>query len=460
MEAKNLRRRSASTAKKSRSRTRSRSRSVESNSDSSGNTVLKKKVVMGPPFPPKPARPTLLDVVKDASAAIEVSENPYVVPAIRSVLASSSKGVTNGKMDIETENVSVEKVVKVPTVYSDVSDITAMVALGAINEMNAYVVKEFAGGHAQELLRLSANMSDLVMRLLMSNIELSGSKAKSQDGTVLAAAAKRSRSEKRSQQRKASRSRTKSKARSKSRPMTYSAVIKGAVESMPNEEIKKLMATKEAPARVKNIKDHKDGGVLVETCSKKELDDLLDSFKEIDELVAQAAPPRKPRLVVMGVPSSTEIGVFMGEVWTKNVKDTMDLASFQNACNVVSLTAKGDLVLEVEQAIYTKWMRQRRIFVQWCSYGVRPFMETRANVCFKCYGFGHHKSACKESADLCRKCGLAGHHADKCVSEASCKNCKAMGKPHNHSVTSVSTCPIYGQAHLRSPKFISNSNAE
>lgn len=295
----------------------------------------------------------------------------------------------------------------------------------------------------------------------MSNIELSGLTKKTANGSVLTAEVKRSRNTNRNQQRKASRSRTKSKARSKSRPMTFSAIVKGTDVTMPPAEVRSRMALSEAPARVKAIKDHKDGGIVVETFSKTDRDKLVNVITEMNAgLEAHAAPPKPSRMVIMGVEPHLETAPFMEEVWSKNVMDVMELEEFKKGCNVVNRTAKGEIVLDVQQVIFAKWMKQRRVYVQWSSYRVRPFLQTKANICFKCFGVGHHRSECKAMADLCRKCGQEGHHAEKCVNEASCNNCKAAGKPHNHLTTSVSNCPIYGQAHLRTTNPTSNTDAE
>lgn len=186
--------------------------------------------------------------------------------------------------------------------------------------MNAFIVKEFTREQAQELHRLTSTVTGMLMRLLMSNIELSGKIFKAADGSIDVPVVKgehRSRLTVQRQQQQPQQQLARSKSRStvrtmsRTRPM-FSAIVKGANEAMPVDEVKQRMVANGAPARVKAIKNIKEGGILVETCSKKELDDLVDSITEMDVgLVAHAAPPLNPQLVIMGVGKSENIEDFM-----------------------------------------------------------------------------------------------------------------------------------------------------
>lgn len=412
-----------------------------------------------PPPPPVAIKPTLGSVVRAASAALRPEQvKPYTVPAFRFGLASTSSAAPASSENARSPEGQLPdySFVKLPVVCCDVSDITAAVALEAVTDLNSYLVKEFSGGQAQELHGLCSRVTNMLMRLLMSNIELSGSRKRSPDGTITVSkeASSRSRSQVKQQQpADISRSKSRSKAaRSKSRPRppTFSAVIQGRTP-LPTTQIRQMVMEGSTTARVKSVRDRKEGGLLVETCSVQELESIIESAKRQDGLVAEVHIPKVPhRVVLMDVSPAIHMEDLMKKMHDKNAKDLMSYEEFCASSKVVSAPTeiRKSLVLEVAENVKDRWLKQKRVFVDWSSYNVRPFVETTVTSCYKCYGTDHQQANCKELSHLCRRCGAGGHLAASCKKAESCRNCRLKGEPHNHSVTSI-TCPIYGSAQKR-----------
>lgn len=447
---------------------------TESESDSSTDTIRSSKLQkvndgeeMGPP--------KLAEVARKASASAKPGVADGSNSRFRNHVASTSWFSSADDMD-ELEAQQVESVVRVPVVFSDVSDITAAEAIEAIRDLNAFVIEEFSGGQAQELNRRTSRVTGMMMRLLMSNIELSGKMKKEVDGSIkipAAEARRRSRSKLKQQgmqkpqlQNARSKSRSVVRAMSRPRPLTFSAIIKGATP-LPTATIKTMVMEQGTNARVKSVREHKEGGVLIETCSVQELEELIENAKRQDGLVAEKHVPKVlRRLVLEDVSKDENVNELMVKLYEKNVaKEEMTYEQFNNTTKVVSVPTadRKSLVLEVEEIIQTRWLKQKRVYVDWSSYFVRPFREQKSLSCFKCYGLGHTSRACKETASLCKRCGESGHQAVSCARAICCRNCKAKNLDANHSVTSVTLCPLYKNFAQMRPKNNKNNthrNAE
>lgn len=444
----------ADTKKKSRRRANtSASGSLDgSETDTSTETITPKTMKMDNKMgPPNVVYPKLTTVARKASAAVDASVVDSSAPTFRANVASSSQKVDD--MDT-TECMQKQSYVRVPVVFSDVADITAAVALEATEKLNAFIIKEFAGGQAQELNRLTSRVTGMMMRLLMSNIELSGKMKTGSDGTIkvsVAEGGKRSRSivkkqQQPQQQLARSMSRSTVRAKSRPRPLTFSAVIKGA-NPLPVATIKTMVTEKITTARVKSVREHKEGELLIETCSAQELEELIRNTNLQEGLVAEKHVPKVVRrLVLEDVSVDVNLNELMVKLYSKNVTaEMMTYEQFSNTTRIVSkpTEARKSLVLEVDEAVQTRWLKQRKVYVDWVSYYVRAFREQALMSCPKCYGFGHSSRGCKMLADLCRRCGESGHHAASCINAVCCRNCKEKNLEANHSVTSMTLCPLY-----------------
>lgn len=365
---------------------------------------------------------------------------------------------------------------------TNVSDVTTDKILGTTSALTKYVLENLTKEQAKLVLLHNQQLQELTFRLLVSNAELSGWKAKAQEdgfGPNRSRPFVRSTSQgqqpqqdtleqqqkkqqQKQQQKDRSKSRTKARSKSRPRPPTFSAVIKG-LTPLPTATIRQMVTEGKTTARVKSVREHKDGGILIETCSVKELDDLIESTKRQDGLVAEKHVPKIPhRIVLVDVSPDVEMEVLVQQLYNKNEMENLSYDEFCQSTKVFSAPIEGrkTLVLEVDERVQDKWLKQKRVYAHWTSYRVRPFVEKALSSCFRCYGVDHRGHSCKEKGNLCRRCGSRDHLAANCTEELSCRNCKEKGNPHNHSVTSVSACPIYGQAHLRTTNFTQNQNAE
>lgn len=404
--------------------------------------------------PERPKRKSLQDVVQSASASFEFPK-PMEIPS-----SSFRPNVGQAK----------ETMSKVP-------DINTEKILSTTAALTRYVLENLTKEQAKVVLAHNQQLQELALRLLVNNAELSGWKEKAlEDGTGPGRSRPIVRGNSRSQQpqqekqpeqqnqQQKARSKSRSTARSKSRPRppTFSAVVKG-LKPMPTSTIKQMVTGSSTTARVKSIRDHKDGGVLIETCSAKELADLIESAKRQDGLVAEQHVVKIPhRVVLVDVSPEVEMRLLVQQLYSKNETENMSYEDFCSSMKVFSAPTetRKTLVLEVDEGVKARWLKQRRVYADWTSYRVRPFVEKTLMSCFRCYGVDHQGHSCKEKGNLCRRCGGNDHLAAVCKNEESCRNCKEKGNPHNHSVTSVSACPIYGKAHLRKNIATLTQNAE
>lgn len=87
-----------------------------------------------------------------------------------------------------------------------------------------------------------------------------------------------------------------------------------------------------------------------------------------------------------------------------------------------------------------KMLAARKVYMGHRVCKVRE--EANSHGCFGCFAHGHRKEACKEVRLIYRKCCEAGHMAADCKSPGPvCRNCKQVGKAHNHRVLS-NECPL------------------
>ncbi|EFN89564.1 hypothetical protein EAI_03855, partial [Harpegnathos saltator] len=66
----------------------------------------------------------------------------------------------------------------------------------------------------------------------------------------------------------------------------------------------------------------------------------------------------------------------------------------------------------------------------WSTVGVSLLMARPAQ-CFRCWGLGHTRNACRASTDrggLCYRYGQGGHIARECDNAPSCAVCREAGR--------------------------------
>lgn len=242
--------------------------------------------------------------------------------------------------------------------------------------------------------------------------------------------------------------------KSKSKPQkgtTYAVIVKGGEGIAPEAVQKQLLEELggKVDVRVKDIRPV-SSGVRVVTCSSAEVEKIKasEAVKTAGLRVEDPVAPL-PRVMLMDVPQSMVIGELMQQVYDKNVgPEMMTPAAFEKAVRLVNRPNSGELtghvVLEVPERLAEAWSKQRRLYVCWQSYRVRV-LENQLG-CYKCYGIGHRSYECKVPRPLCKKCGGEGHQKAVCPNVESCRNCRLLGRPSNHSVTSVADCPVYARA--------------
>lgn len=231
-------------------------------------------------------------------------------------------------------------------------------------------------------------------------------------------------------------------------PQRFAVVVTSIEPGQDGDMVKKSIASKvqcKLPnVRIKSLTKRKDG-VAIETCSQKELDDILKcvAFKDAG-LTATVKPKPQPRVLIFDVPTDIEEKALIDQVYLKNLKDKgISQEDYVSHAKIISRGKngeKGNMVLQINSRCAELLDRQGRVFVGWQSLKVRRHLAVSR--CLKCCGYRHFAKSCKAPDKLCLNCGQTGHLASACKNATVCINCKKEGRDSGHSVLSRE-CPVY-----------------
>lgn len=332
------------------------------------------------------------------------------------------------------------------------SGIDEVASLRAVTDKLTAFLCDKAGlqsAQLKEVLAITGEYQDIVIRLLMTK-----------NGRSRSTTRRPLRQQRQQQQQPANKSVSRGLSASKNwpalrvkptpmprkKPPSYAVVIKGA----QGADIRDVEASLNAvggnlDVRVRSMRPV-NGGIRVETCSQSESQTIRSSEAlKAAGLTVEDPKVRGERLVVLGVPSTTSDEVFMQGLYRKNGADLLTWEEFEVSVRLVSRSraedAAGSVVLEVPEKLHTAWLKQRRVYVGWSSFWVRPAVSPIS--CHNCYGFGHVSYKCPIKERVCKKCGKTGHLLAACPNALSCRNCRLKSLPDGHSVISVTNCPLY-----------------
>ena len=84
-------------------------------------------------------------------------------------------------------------------------------------------------------------------------------------------------------------------------------------------------------------------------------------------------------------------------------------------------------VIDTDQGIGDKILNLRKIYAGLAPARVVEWVEVER--CFRCWGYGHKLSECKEEdrKERCLNCGLAGHFIKECQEKMHCPFCNKAG---------------------------------
>ena len=209
-------------------------------------------------------------------------------------------------------------------------------------------------------------------------------------------------------------------------------------EHLPPETIKGLLKSKINPTEIKvginTFKSLKNGQVLIETNSQKELETLQKDInaKCEGQLEASAHKLRNPRLVIFNIPEEISIGNVEDTLIAQNPDINLKQGDTKAKFSYETRKHSRNIVMEVS-AQTRKLLLHKKVKLGWQICTVEDYVF--AIRCYKCSRFNHRASDCRgeETCPLC-----AGNHKLKeCTTnplEYKCINCQSYNK-HNQGKT-------------------------
>ncbi|KAI5646506.1 hypothetical protein NE865_01439 [Phthorimaea operculella] len=241
-----------------------------------------------------------------------------------------------------------------------------------------------------------------------------------------------------------------------------SIAIYPANKDSSSDDTKKLVQTlikpDELKLHIRGVRNTKNGGVIISTNGKEDLEKLRKSEKLIESgLTLEVATKRRPKIILLGVPSSTSEAELKDCIYEQNIAGKLPNLTKDRTLSSIRLSHKSgrkdapscNFIIEVTAELRKFLIQQGRLFINWTSCPVRDF--TLVTRCFKCQQYGHSAKFCKDASPTCGHCGSTGHSFKDCNNKAQpekCATCLRFQKPSAHK-TGDEQCPARKSAELR-----------
>lgn len=222
--------------------------------------------------------------------------------------------------------------------------------------------------------------------------------------------------------------------------------------------VQKIIRPDQMKLQVRGLRRTKNGGVIISTETKDDIEKLRQSVLLTKSgLTVDEPHKRKPRVVIIGVPTSMPEQEVFTCLYHQNLAEKLTDCSLETFLTTVKLSHKSgkkdaetcNYVVEVTAVIRKALMSNDRVFVNWSSCPVRDF--TLVTRCYKCQQYGHAAKSCRQTSYTCGHCGDLGHSVKECEKKADeprCATCMHFKKPDKHS-TGAADCPAKTMAEKR-----------
>lgn len=214
--------------------------------------------------------------------------------------------------------------------------------------------------------------------------------------------------------------------------------------------VQKMISPEELKLHVRSVRKIRNGGVIISTESKGDIEKLRKSEKLASSgLTVEEPPKRRPKIVIIGVPVALSEKEVFECIYEQNLADKFPDSTRESFLATVKLSHKSgkknlstcNYIVEVVPSIRKALINQGRIYINWTSCPIRDF--TLVTRCFNCQQFGHSAKFCRESSPTCNHCGNLGHSFKECNNKSSlpsCATCKRFKGKSDHQTGDVS-CP-------------------
>ena len=214
--------------------------------------------------------------------------------------------------------------------------------------------------------------------------------------------------------------------------------------------VQKIICPEQMKLHVRGLRKTKNGGVIISAETNNDIEKLKNSSQLISSDLKVAEPyKRRPRIIVIGVPSTLSDQEVYDCIYEQNLADKLPNLCRDSFLSSIKLSHKSgkkegstcNFILEVSASIRKSLINQDRLFINWTSCPVRDF--TLVTRCFKCQQYGHAAKSCREATYTCGHCGEQGHQANECTKNAEslqCATCLRFKKPSSHKTGDLE-CP-------------------
>ncbi|XP_047995545.1 uncharacterized protein LOC125233535 [Leguminivora glycinivorella] len=247
------------------------------------------------------------------------------------------------------------------------------------------------------------------------------------------------------------------------RPINFSSVaIYPKDQSKSSEETKnlvqKMINPEEMKLHVRALRKVKNGGVIISTDSKDDIEKLKSTFKSTSPNLTIDEPlKRRPRIILLGVPSAMREQEVYSCLYEQNIVDKFPELTREEFIASIKLSHKSgkkdletcNYIIEVPANIRRALISQNRAFINWSSCLVKDF--TTLTRCLKCHFYGHAAKTCRQPELTCGHCSNLGHSDKECPNKAEdpkCATC-SLFKKQSHHQTGDPDCPVRKMAERR-----------
>jgi hypothetical protein len=200
------------------------------------------------------------------------------------------------------------------------------------------------------------------------------------------------------------------------------------------DEMMKLLKAKVNPTEINvgitSLKSLRDGRLIIEVGSKKEIETLGEKIREKcgKELEISIQKLRNPRLVLLNIPTDITLENAKGTLVQQNSGLLLEEGTIEPKFSYTTKRGTRNLVIEVDSGIRRKLL-QTKVKLGWAICRVDDYVIAKR--CFRCSRFNHTHKECK-GEQTCPLC--AGNHKLKeCAAtnlEHKCINCLVYKKHH------------------------------
>lgn len=234
------------------------------------------------------------------------------------------------------------------------------------------------------------------------------------------------------------------------------AKVAGEVVVIKPKEAQESKKTREAiqkhvkPAALEvgitEIKNIKEGGVLIKCKSKEEVERIKSvAEKKLSRNYKINAPQlKRPCVKVLDIDENLD-----SEKLINAIKKQNPFIQHESLClevlTIKKLKTTYMALIECDPTTFSRIMTEQRLCVNWSR--CRVFEYVNIFRCFNCGGFNHKANDCKSLR--CLKCADGGHKLEDCKSESyKCYNCMEANEKlklnldSNHSIYD-NNCPVF-----------------